>query len=313
MTSSDHSRLIPLSLLAAIAFTQPALDARAQGLTTPLHVGNVAAIENEFGDILTGSAGQPGALVMLLWASNNVIHPPGIDGSPHADNPALANGATAIGKSIAPGIENSGRFSISLSEPRPASGKIFVRAFNRAALAESSFYADSEIFTIAGNKEFLANIGATTNALDTADNDSDGLNNSWEKSYGADPENPDSDGDEISDGDEPGLGAHPAKADTDGDRTTDGHELRAGTDLTDPASYLGLDAAAPASPHLVIRWLSVPGRNYMLEAADDLPGPAFSNVSAVIPAEPGDETTATLTNALLDATRRIFRVRLVEE
>ena len=39
----------------------------------------------------------------------------------------------------------------------------------------------------------------TANGLD---DDGDGLNNSWEKSLGADPNNPDSDGDGMSDGDE---------------------------------------------------------------------------------------------------------------
>lgn len=311
MTSSSHSWLKGLSLAVSF-FLLTASGATAQ-LTTPLHVGNLATIANEFGDPLPGSASQPGALVLLLWASNSVIYPPGIDGAPHPMNPIVSNGLTAIGKSISPAIEQSGRFSLSLSEPRPTSGKVFVRVFNKPTLGESSFYSDSELFTISGNKEFIAVLGPTTNALDTADDDSDGLNNSWEKSYGADPNNPDTDGDGIADGAELAVGGHPALADTDGDGMLDGHELRAGTLLNDNHSYLGLAAVTPSAQHLIVRWASVPGRAYQIEGAANLMNPAFSNLTAVIPADPGAETSATLTNALFDTPAWILRVRLVED
>lgn len=312
MTSSNHSGLIRLSC-AALILLLSAAGVQAQGLTTPLHVGNLNPIENEFGNTLPGAMNQPGALVMLLWASNSVIYPPNIDGTPHALNPAVSNGATAIGNSISPSLENSGLFSLSLSEPRPASGKVFVRVFNQPTIEASSFYADSEVFTISGNKEFLATVGATTNALDTADDDEDGLHNSWEKSYGSDPHNPDSDGDGIYDGEEIGLGGNPALADTDGDGMPDGHEQRAGTGIGDKESYLGLAAMAPSAQHLIVRWASVPGRSYQVEGAPGLMNPAFSNLSAVIAADPGSETSATLTNALFDTPHWILRVRLVED
>ena len=279
MTSFNYSGLIRLSRVALILLLSAA-GVQAQGLTTPLHIGNQTPIENEFGDRLPGTANQPGALV--------------------------------IGKSVSPAIESGGLFSISLSEPRPASGKVFVRVFNRATLEASSFYADSELFTISGNKEFLASVGSTTNALDTADDDNDGLHNSWEKSYGSDPTNPDSDDDGLSDGDEIGLGGNPTRADTDGDGMIDGHEQRAGTDLADKDSYLGLAAMTPSAQHLIVRWASVPGRSYQVEGAPNLLNPAFSNLSAVITAEPGAETSATITNALLDTAHWILRVRLIE-
>ncbi|MCZ7592046.1 MAG: hypothetical protein M5U15_07755 [Kiritimatiellae bacterium] len=70
--------------------------ARAQ-MTTPLHIGNTNAILNEFGDILPGNNAEPGALVMVLWASNNTIYAPGPGGEPHMLNPPISNGTTAIG------------------------------------------------------------------------------------------------------------------------------------------------------------------------------------------------------------------------
>ncbi len=317
MIASRHNatRLCKTALLLAALLALLAPSANAQ-LTTPLHVGNTTPILNEFGATLPGNADQPGALVQLLWATNNTIYPPDTTGQPHPLNPPVANGATAIGRSIAPWLLESGRFSISLASPRPTSGKIFVRVFNKPTLEESSFYADSQIFTINGNTEFLAQLTPTTNALDTADDDDDGLHNSWEKSYGSNPNNPDTDGDSLTDGAEHTLGLNPTLPDTDHDGMNDSHELRAGTNPTNPTSYLGINTLTPQDNNLHLTWATIPGRTYQIQLATNLLNTTFSDITPnPIPAAPtpNTHTTTTLTNALLNTQPLIIRIRLVEE
>lgn len=313
MIGFSYSILKRIRLAAnAIAVGLFASTASAQ-VSTPIHVGNTASIVNEFGDTLPGNSSAPGALVMVLWAPSNTIYAPSIDGQPNALNPPVSNGLTAIGRSIAPWLLNSGRFSISLASPRPTSGKLFVRVFNKPTLAESSFYADSQIFTISGNQEFFAAVGPTTNALDTADDDNDGLNNSWEKSYGSDPNDTDSDDDGITDGVEHTLGSKPALADTDSDGVNDGDELRAGTGLTDSSSFLGMAALTPQAGNLVVSWDSVTGHYYQVEGAQGLMNSTFNNLTDVIPAGTGTQTSVVISNALAGTEPLIIRVRLVEE
>lgn len=292
-----------------------ALRGAAQ-MTTPLHVGAAAAIHNEFGDVLPGEAAAPQCVVQLLWASNAVIYPPAVDGQPHALNPPVSNGLTAIGALTAPGHPNPGTFGLSVAEPRPLDGAtMFIRVFNSGSLTSASFYADSQLFTVSGNAVFDALVGPTTNALDTGDDDGDGLHNSWEKSYGSRPDDPDSDDDGLDDAQEVAIGSSPTAADSDGDGVNDQHEWRAGTDLRNDHSYLGLAGLTPAQPHLLIRWASVTGKLYQVEgSAGDLVGqPAFSNLTGVIPAGPEASTETTLTNALDAEGPRVYRVRLVEE
>ena len=281
-------------------------------LDTPLHVAAAAPITNEFGVTLPGRAASPGALVMVLWAPSNTVYAPATDGQPHPLNPPVSNGLTAIGRSMAPSLANPGRFSISLADPRPKSGRIFVRVFNKPTLEESSFYAESPIFTNTGNREFIAEIGATTNAIDPGDDDADGLNNAWEKSYGSDPDLADSDNDGVADGEEHTLGISPVLADSDGDGVDDGHELRAGTSPADPASHLGVAMLQPNAGNLHVQWASVAGKHYQVEGVGDLIAPAFTNLTAVIPSA-GETTTAILTNATEGADPLIMRVRLVED
>lgn len=252
---------------------------------------------------------------MVLWAPSNTVYPPNADGTPHPLNPPVAGGISAIGRQTAPSLANPGRFGITLADPRPKSGRIFVRVFNKPTLEESSFYADSEIFTISGNTRFIAHIGATTNAIDTADPDGDGLHNSWEKSYGTDPANPDTDGDGIPDGEEIALGGHPALADTDGDGISDFDEFRAGTALSDPASYLGISDAEtfPDGEALTIEWASVPGKLYRVEGTTNLLEGSFADLSGIVPASPGVRTSVVLTNALEEIKPLFLRIRLVEQ
>jgi hypothetical protein len=302
-------RIACLLLLAA------GTTSRAQ-LLTPLHVGAAGAISNEFGQVLPGQVAAPGGLVLVLWASNSIIYAPDTNGLPHPDNPPVQGGTSAIGRLTSPTLSNPGTFGLSLGQPRLLNGaKVFVRVYNGPDLASSSFYGDSQIFTVSDNKEFEARVAGTTNPLDAADNDSDGLHNSWEESYGTDPESDDTDQDGLSDLAEVQMGVEPTMADSDGDGMIDGHEWRAGTGLLDEQSFLGLAGLTPDQDHLHLSWASVTGHVYQVEAASgDLGGsPAFSNVTDTIPAAPGASTETTLTNELQLLEQRIYRVRLVED
>lgn len=301
--------------LAGAVWIGLAFAADAQ-MMTPLHVGAAAPIRNEFDVVLPGHAASPQCVVQLLWASNAVIYPPAANGQPHALNPPVSNGVTAIGALTAPGDANPGTFGLSIAEPRPLDGaKMFVRVFNANSLTSASFYADSQIFTVAGNAVFEAQVGATTNALDPADDDGDGLNNSWEESYGSSPTDKDSDDDGLEDAQEVAIGSSPTAADSDGDGVNDQHEWRAGTDFGNRESYLGLAGLSPSMPNLLLRWASVTGKLYQVEGAQGPLGgeAAFSNLTGVIPAGPAGTTETTITNALQGEERAVYRVRLVEE
>lgn len=279
----------------------------------PLHVGNSIPVTDEFGQVLPGQASQPGCLVMVLQTTNGVIYPPDVNGQPDPRNPLLPGGTAGIGKLARRDATRPGVFGMAM--PRPADGaKLFVRIFNSSNTASASFYGDSALFTVNANVDFNANITATTLPLDAGDDDGDGLNNSWEKSYGSNSSASDSDGDGLSDLDEHNQGLHPALADTDGDGMPDGSEVRAGTDAANPSSYLGVGAMQPTDNDLVVQWSSVTGKQYQVEyTTTDLAQPtSFTPLSGLIPASTGNVTYTVLTNAMQLPGVNIYRIRLIE-
>jgi hypothetical protein len=308
MTASNPWRAFVL----ALALLGGAYPAAAQFTLSPLHLGAQGPVSNEFGVLLSGNANQPGCAVRVLWATNG-IYPPDLDGSPNPSNAPVVGGQCGLGFLTSPYVATSGLFGL-LLHPRPTNGLLFVRVFNHADPTQASFYADSPAMNVSGASVLAVKLGATTNALDSGDDDSDGLNNSWEKSYGSNPAVPDSDDDGLNDGDEHLLGLSPIRADTDDDGVTDSHEWRAGTDGRNPGSYLGVSELLPTQADLLIQWASVTGKLYQVEAADGLAQPAaFSNVTEIIPADAAGITSTTLTNALEHEALRLYRIRLVEE
>jgi hypothetical protein len=91
-------------------------------------------------------------------------------------------------------------------------------------------------------------------------------------------------------------------ADSDGDGLSDTNELRAGTGLVDPASYLGIMdvwlAPGIGATGLVVRWQSVTGKVYRLQRGTNLldtpPCPVLvcTNIPAVPPMNTHTDTTA---------------------
>lgn len=306
----------PFGLGGVLALFLLTVTAGAQ-ITTPLLVGALQPIRDEFGEVLQGNANvskDQRDLVVLLWATNQMIYPPDFLGNPHPANPPVEGGVSGIGSLVSPRLERPGFFSIALLRPRPLSGTFFVRVFNAPKLEDASFYGDSQLLTISGNKVLIAYIDSTRYPLDARDNDQDGLNNSWEKSYGSDPNKIDTDGDGLTDGEEHRLSISPVLADTDGDGMLDGEEVRAGTAPKDPKSLLLMARIRPAGgDDAIIGWDSVPGKKYRVQYTGDLLNeePEFIDVSGVV------EATAELTETLVPGGMLIdrgqYRVRLIEE
>lgn len=276
---------------AALLF---ALPAQAAPLTIPVAIGTPTPVKDEFGNNLKGSAAGvtlSNDLVQVYWATNG-IEPPDVDGMPSTNNPPVTGGESHVGNLTAPDLVDAGLFSIALFDPRPPqNSKFFVRVFNAPVLANASFYADSQLLTVSNNSTLYVSITATTNAIDPRDNDSDGLNNSWERSLGADLHNPD----------------------TDGDGMIDGHEFKAGTDTTDSNSvFVAVWIQPDAMGNACVSWDSVTGKSYQVEGMDSSRADpiSYTNVSAVITAT-DVVTETTITNGLWSGTGK-FRVRLVE-
>lgn len=265
-----------------------ALPVQAQN--APLAFESATPMVDEFGSILAGTP-TGGARVEILSAPNGV-YPPDVDGQPHPSNDVLA--VSHVGAGTAPGPDPSGLVSGAIILDRTKATKLFARVFNRETRELSSFYGDSAVYTnpTEAYGVFTFELAATQQPLDAGDDDGDGLNNSWEKSYGADKNNPDSDGDGVSDGD----------------------EHRAGTGLLDEDSYLAMIRVMPsAGGHLRIEWDSVSGKSYQLQyAPTELLGDSlnFTNVNTTVTALDAAAHTIVTNGASLPM--GVFRVKLVE-
>jgi len=216
-----------------------------------------APIYNQIGHILIGN--EParedlgmnymrGNMVEILSTSNGIIYPPQINGLPDPRNTRLH--VTYIGYGIDPSIEYPGKFATMLS-PRPPDGtKIFVRVFNMPSLELASFYSDSQIFTVSWSVDtvFSADIPHTSNPIDPDDDDGDGLNNSWER----------------------WNGSNPNLVDTDGDGFSDMEEFLAGTDADDWDSFLQIVGMTISNNNVVINYMAGKDRNVNFQRATNL-------------------------------------------
>lgn len=270
---------IPPGLLCALLIGG-AMSAAAQ--IVPLQSASQQPIYNEF-----GQPAPVGALVQYL-AVNGQVYPPDSEGRPHPNNPVVFT--SQIGNGVRKHPSMAGRFSAAIT-PRPTQ-PIFARVFNAPTREAASFYTDSQPFTPRQDFSiFYLTVNGTTTPLDDADDDGDGVHNSWEKSLGSDPNNPDTDGDGVSDGD----------------------EFRAGTDLTDEDSFLAMVRVAPQpNGDLRVQWDSVPGKSYQLQfAAGALTEPnVFTNVGSIVTAT--EEITSAIIPGGAAASIGIYRVRLHE-
>jgi len=264
---------------------------------TPLRLGATNEILDEFDGKLEGtspSADQfgistvTGDLIQVLAAPFGIF-PPSTDGTPHPFNAVLH--LSHIGAGTSPHIAKPARFGMSIV-PRPNGEQVFVRVFNASSLEAASFYNDSQTHEVSSSSDsmFVVNVLKTDKPLDANDDDSDGLHNSWEKSYGTDP----------------------ADADSDDDGVMDGDEHLAGTNPSDSNSVFVVARLLTSASGLTIEWDSVPGETYVVEYAPGSPlqGLAYTPASTSILAT-AEFTQFPLTSGLENA-QSSYRVRHVE-
>lgn len=189
----------------------PCNQACAQGPSASQLIAASSPILDETGVRLSGNSPDvpryghlhiQGDLVQFLEAPDGIIYPPAVDGNPDPRNSLM--GISQIGLGVSAMHEQPATFTGLLSPRPPAGKKFFARVFNSPEAGESSFYADSEIFTVRAyvNEVFWPRFSPTDLPVDPNDDDADGLNNSRERSLGTDKTSADSDGDGFSDGEE---------------------------------------------------------------------------------------------------------------
>lgn len=141
-----------------------------------------------------------GSSIHVYKTLDGIIYEPDHNGTPHGNNVLIAS--SKIGAGVDPALKDAGIFSISI--PKSNVSDFFVRVFDKG------FYIDSEIHTIT-SKTLPINIifNTTMSATDERDFDGDGLNNSWEKTYGTDINVSDTDGDGYTDEEEVCLNTDP--------------------------------------------------------------------------------------------------------
>lgn len=276
------------------------------GISTPLYVGNIEPIRDQYGKPLTGSCDPEEAAsrcrLEIRTAADGYIRPPESDGAPSPANPLLfPDSIGGVGMNTAE--SDCGLFCMAFSE-RPAAGtKIFGRAYNAPTVAEASFYADSAVALSPATASCLPLVFGPAQPLDSGDADGDGLINSWEKALGID--------------DRP-------TGDYDGDGMGDYQELQAGTAPDDPDSRLAFrdirieTGAGPAGANgtatgaMRIRWQAVPGKSYQLQHAAFLEGEQdFRDIGGVVTAGAGEYEVEQAVALSQEETVGAFRVKLV--
>lgn len=297
MITLRRTKIVCSTAMCLLMPTVFAMQVQAQGvgMSLPIQIATSTAIVDEFGKNLKGDArSASGDLVQILQISNGAeIVPPAIDGTPGPGNTVISQGTSRIGNQVAPSLKDAGLFCATIPQDQPPPNtRLFVRVFNASNPSEASFYGDSEVFDIRRSQNvYRVSVAATDKPLDGADADADGLNNSYEKSYGSDSNNADSDGDGVS----------------------DGAERHAGTDLMNASRRLRIESERPVAEHdLAITWQTVSGRCYQLEyTQDDLASaPVFLPVGDPVPAV-ADYTTMNVPDGMAH-NKRYYRVWVLD-
>ena len=289
----------------------------AEGVSVPLYAGNAVPLKDEFGRLMRGSpaaaaaANRPRVEVRYAYTNRNPygeIFAPGLNGEASPYHPPVAADAQ-VGMGMNAAAADSGLFCAVFPKRPAARTKLFARVFNAPNPAEATFYADSDVVEVGSNATALVFTFGPLKALDSADDDGDGLENSWEELLGID--------DRLT-------------SDYDDDGMSDLHEMWAGTAPDDPDSKLSFrlvrrettptvlaEGEAPTRP-VRVKWQSVPGKTYRLEyvpALVDANGEAMSFdlvPGGLVTAGASDYEIDMQVNVSTNATGT-FRVKLVRE
>ena len=300
--------------VCAVVLGLTAVGAWGAGIQSPLYVGNIEPVRDEYGREMMGSNRSSGAAersrVEIRTATDGIIRPPSTDGNAHYKNPLLtAESVGGVGMNAS--RPNSGLFCMVFPNPPAPGTPVFARVFNAPMAKDASFYADSAITFVPVNDSSLTLVFGPAKPLDSGDADGDGLNNSWEKSLGID--------DRLT-------------SDYDGDGMSDLHEMLAGTAPDDPDSNLAFrsirredgvvtaGAGKSFNKPVHVKWQSVPGKTYRLEYVPKLVGDdpetgqpyAFELVGDSITAEAGEFEIDMLVDVPTNTLTGAFRVKLVK-
>lgn len=292
-------------------------------LRTPMYVGNLAPVLDPLDRPMRGTHrpdGDPNqSLVELRVAPRSspgapgAVYPPDTNGLANPANPLLSvNGTVRMGLNAAG--EDPGLFCVVFPERLPTDQPIFARVYNAPTIEEATFYADSDPIEDPGTSQnHLVLTFRATAPIDWRDDDGDGVVNSWEKFL-----------------DDEAAGA----GDMDGDGVSDYHEWLAGTDPTDPESFLGISFIGRSGDGLVqptgegdegltsfrVVWRSVPGKTYQLEHAARLADhPSTGEASEFVPigdavaAGPEEHEMERLVDGSVDLVSGFFRIRVIAE
>ncbi len=143
-----------------------------------------------------------------------------------------------------------------------------------------------------GGETYIDNLAITGTfaPADPDDTDGDGLPDAWEiDMFGS-------------------LDASDGLSDSDGDGMIDLYEWMAGTSPVSPGSVLRMDSLTPNSTNaneVVVKWRSVPGKNYRIMCVETLGGSWFTNRSGI-------QATSSVESVSVpaDLTNAFFRVEL---
>lgn len=251
----------------------------------PLYVGNIAPVLDQFKKPIKGSWSEPEqtrSLIEIRLANDGIIRPPNFDGISHYKNPLLRKSSCGL---MAMGID-SGLFCEIFPRRIDTTNKIFARAYNGKTAEESTFYANTPVYDIPKQQEScIVLVFGDARPIDSRDSDGDGLNNSWEETFGTD---------DIS------------TWDYDNDGMSDLNEMLAGTDLKNPLSKLVFNLLRMNDLRIIeVGWQSIPEKKYRLEGASSLKE-NFAAITDVITA------TESNTSVLVESEKSFFRVRLVQ-
>ncbi len=95
----------------------------------------------------------------------------------------------------------------------------------------------------------------------------------------------------------------PTLTDTDGDGADDYQEYVAGTDARNHGSIFKITDTTPSGSNLILRWNSVPGREYTVQLSTDLTGGSWSNIHTVVAS--GPETIHEPSTSIPNASYRV--------
>mgnify|MGYP003590584445 CR=1 FL=1 len=298
----------PARWLSAMLWLAAAVCATA-GLETPLYIGNVVPVTDQYGRPMRGSplaieaAGR--YRVELRVAKDGIIHHPRWINL-EKDNPLLTtNGVNGlVGMGLNAAQADSGMFCV-VYPLRPTPGtQVYARVFNAPTLAEATFYANTDLRAVPTLDESLVLSFEKARPMDPGDDDLDGLNNSWEQVLGTyDRLTPDYENDGMPDLNEMLAGTDPTRAQS---------KLAFQLVRRDTAPAPLGEGGAMIKP-VRVKWQSVPGKRYQLEFVPTLLGaPVFLPVGDIVTADEG-ETEIEMLVDVEDADAGTFRVRLVQE